>query len=51
VRGDGDSRLLSGWRGEVAGEPVRLLLSGRAALAFNGEGSLVLEQRSRQPIA
>jgi len=50
VRGDGDSRLLSGWRGEVAGEPVRLLLSGRAALAFNGEGSLVLEQRSRQPI-
>jgi ribonuclease D len=51
VRGDGDSRLLSGWRGEVAGEPVRLLLSGRAALAFNGEGSLVLEQRSRRPIA
>ncbi|HEY3143025.1 MAG TPA: HRDC domain-containing protein [Acidimicrobiales bacterium] len=51
VRGDATSRLLSGWRGEVAGEPVRQLLSGRAALAFNGEGSLVLERRSRQPMA
>ncbi|MGH9209720.1 MAG: ribonuclease D [Acidimicrobiales bacterium] len=51
VRGDGDSRLLSGWREEVAGEPVRQLLSGQAALAFNGSGSLVLERRSRQPVA
>jgi ribonuclease D len=51
VRGDATSRLLSGWRGEVAGEPVRQLLSGQAALAFNGEGSLVLERRSRQPVA
>jgi ribonuclease D len=50
VRGDGDSRLLSGWRGEVAGEPVRQLLSGDAALAFNGAGSLVLERRSHEPV-
>lgn len=48
VRGDGTSRLLSGWRAEVAGEPVRQLLSGEAALAFNGSGALVLEHRSRQ---
>jgi ribonuclease D len=48
VRGDGTSRLLSGWREEVAGEPVRQLLSGEAALAFNGAGALVLERRSGQ---
>lgn len=48
VRGDGTSRLLAGWREEVAGEPVRQLLSGEAALAFNGAGSLVLERRSRE---
>jgi ribonuclease D len=48
VRGDGTSRLLSGWRADVAGEPVRQLLSGEAALAFNGNGALVLERRSRQ---
>ena len=48
VRGDGTSRLLFGWREEVAGEPVRQLLSGEAALAFNGAGALVLERRSRQ---
>jgi ribonuclease D len=46
VRGDGTSRLLTGWRDEVAGEPVRQLLSGRAALAFDGDGALVLERRS-----
>ena len=48
VRGDG-SRLLAGWRAELAGEPVRRLLEGEAALAFNGEGSLVLEARSGRP--
>jgi len=50
VRDDDTSRLLSGWRDEIAGEPIRQLLSGQAALAFNGEGSLVLERRSRQPV-
>jgi ribonuclease D len=51
VRGDGTSRLLSGWRDDVAGEPVRQLLSGQASLAFNGDGTLVLERRSREPVA
>jgi ribonuclease D len=50
VRGDGTSRLLTGWRDEVAGEPVRQLLSGRAALAFDGDGALVLERRSYEPV-
>jgi hypothetical protein len=34
--------LLTGWRAELAGEPVRRLLAGNAALRFDGEGSLVL---------
>jgi ribonuclease D len=49
VRGDGTSRLLTGWRADVAGIPVTRLLEGDAALAFDGEGSLVLEARSHQP--
>jgi ribonuclease D len=49
VRGDGTSRLLTGWRADVAGMPVTRLLEGNAALAFDGEGSLVLEARSHQP--
>ena len=42
VRGAESSRLLTGWRAELAGEPVRRLLEGNAALAFDGDGSLVL---------
>jgi ribonuclease D len=49
VRGDAACRLLVGWRAQVAGEPVRRLLEGNAALAFDGEGSLVLEARSHRP--
>jgi ribonuclease D len=49
VRGDPASRLSSGWREQVAGEPVRRLLAGDAALAFDGEGQLVLEARSHVP--
>jgi ribonuclease D len=49
VRGDDSSRLLSGWRADVAGLPVRRLLEGNAALAFDGDGSLVLEARSHEP--
>ena len=49
IRGDGASRLLAGWRAEVAGEAVQRLLEGAAALAFDGEGNLVLEARSHRP--
>ncbi len=49
VRADPGSRLASGWREEVAGRPVRRLLAGEAALAFDGDGQLVLEARSHIP--
>ncbi|HYI61288.1 MAG TPA: HRDC domain-containing protein [Acidimicrobiales bacterium] len=39
-------RLSEGWRAELVGGPVRDLVDGRAALAFEGDG-LVLEPRSR----
>jgi ribonuclease D len=45
VRNDPTSRMASGWRAEVAGEPVRQLVEGRASLAFDGQGGLVLEPR------
>jgi ribonuclease D len=45
VRNDPGSRLASGWRAEVAGERIRQLVDGRAALAFDGAGGLVLEPR------
>jgi ribonuclease D len=50
LRGDVDARLLTGWRASVVGEPVSRLTSGDAALAFDGAGGLVLEQRSRRPL-
>jgi ribonuclease D len=49
VRNDGTSRLLTGWRADVAGRPVLDLLKGDAALAFDGDGHLVLEARSHEP--
>jgi ribonuclease D len=51
LRGDADARLAEGWRAEIVGEPVRRLVEGEAALAFNGKGELVLEERSHRPIA
>ncbi len=42
---DGSGRLADGWRGDLVGQPIRDLVEGRAALAFDGE-DLVLEPRS-----
>ena len=50
IRGDADARLSRGWRSEIVGEPVRRLVEGEAALAFD-DGKLVLEERSRRPMA
>jgi ribonuclease D len=50
LRNDADARLAEGWRADLVGEPVRRLVEGEAALAFNGKGELVLEERSRRPI-
>jgi ribonuclease D len=49
LRGDEDSRLATGWRAKVVGDPVRRLVAGQAALAFDGKGGLVLEARSFKP--
>lgn len=49
VRGDDDARLAAGWRAEIAGGPIRRLVAGDAALAFE-DGSVVLEERSRRSI-
>lgn len=51
VRGDADARLSEGWRAALAGEPIRRLMSGEAAVAFDGDGGLVLEERSGRPHA
>ena len=46
VRGVPDAKMTTGWRHQVVGGPVDDLLSGRAALAFDGRGGLLLEPRS-----
>lgn len=45
LRGDDDARLATGWRADVAGAAVRRLVDGDAALAFDGKGGLLLEDR------
>ena len=49
VRG-GDSRLNHGWRHDLVGRPVAALLAGEAAVAFDGDGRVVVEQRSHEPV-
>ena len=46
LAGDPTSRLLTGWRNELVGERIRRLVEGDAALAFDGDGNLVLEDRA-----
>jgi len=45
VRGVPDAKMTTGWRHQVVGGPVDDLLSGRASLAFDGRGGLLLEPR------
>lgn len=46
VRGDDGARLTQGWRAAAVGDNIRRLVGGDAALAFDGNGGLVLETRS-----
>jgi ribonuclease D len=46
----GSSRLGNGWRKHLLGEPLRRLLDGEFALAFDGNGGLSLEERSGKPV-
>ncbi len=45
LREEDDARLGRGWRAEVAGDDIRRIVSGAAALALDGVGGLVLEDR------
>jgi ribonuclease D len=49
LREDPGARLARGWRAELVGIPVRRLVAGEAALAFDGD-ELVLEERSGKGI-
>ncbi len=40
-----DNRLERGWRAELVGSTVERIVSGRAAIAYDGKGSLVLVDR------
>jgi ribonuclease D len=44
------SRLDLGWRSSIAGDPIRRLMAGDVAAAFNPDGTLVLEERSHRPL-
>jgi len=46
----GESRLAHGWRHDLAGSAIRSLLAGEAAVAFDGDGRVVVEKRSNEPI-
>jgi len=46
----GKSRLAHGWRNELAGSAISALLAGEAAVAFDGDGRVVVEKRSYTPI-
>ncbi|MFT7598187.1 MAG: ribonuclease D [Acidimicrobiales bacterium] len=50
LRNDLTGRLSAGWRADLVGEPIRQLVDGKAALAFE-DGRLVLETRSGEMIA
>jgi ribonuclease D len=47
LRGVPNARLTLGWRAEIVGEPIRRLVEGEAALAFDRQSGLVLEERAR----
>ena len=50
LRGDPDCRSLKGWRADIIAAPVQQLLEGAAAVAFDGQGRLTLEERSGRAI-
>jgi len=50
LKGDSDCRLNVGWRQDLVGKPIAQLVAGEAAVAFDGDGQLVLEARSRQQL-
>ncbi|NNN18496.1 MAG: ribonuclease D [Acidimicrobiaceae bacterium] len=47
LNGDKDSRISTGWRNEVLGDPITKMANGELALAVSADGELELEVRSR----
>ena len=45
LRGDEGGRLSTGWRADLLGEPIRQLVGGHAALAYDAGRGLVLDER------
>ena len=50
LKDDPNCRLRHGWRSDLVGGPIAQLVAGEAAVAFDGDGQLVLEARSRRPL-
>ncbi len=50
LAGSPDARLRHGWRAELVGRPLAKLVAGEAALVFDGNGGLLLEERSGVPL-
>ena len=46
LSGSEDARLRHGWRAKLVGAPLARLVAGDAALVFDGNGGLLLEERS-----
>ncbi len=46
LKQDPSCRLTTGWRQDLVGKPISQLVNGDAAVAFDGDGHLVLEARS-----
>ncbi len=46
-----EGRLVTSWRHDLVGEPLRRLAAGELALALDGNGVLVLEERSHRLVA
>jgi hypothetical protein len=44
------SRLDTGWRRTIVGDPLRRLIAGEVAAAFDARGHLVMEERSGKPL-
>jgi ribonuclease D len=50
LREDPEARLRRGWRAAMIGDGLGRLITGEAALSFDGQGGLVIEARSHQPL-
>jgi ribonuclease D len=51
LRGDPRARLRHGWRAAMVGEQLGRLVGGEAALAFDGQGGLLIEARSHRALS